>query len=255
MQHLLHPNVAIVTSRQAGVLGEDFFEAVQIIDSIGEFNYFRRGGINVFPLYRYEAETGLFAGGVSKVENFTKAFRQFVDARYGRRYTPEQILGYCYAVLHSPTYRSKYAEFLRIDFPRIPFADEAETFEAVSALGWELAQVHLLKKSPPVGPTPCRYHGTGTHAVQKVTWAAPRPELSETGGRLYINADQYFAPVPEAVWQFHIGGYQVLAKYLKDRKGRTLSLDEIEHLEAVVAALAFTIQQMARIDEATREWV
>jgi len=79
--------------------------------------------------------------------------------------------------------------------------------------------------------------------------------LGETGGRLYLNSEQYFAPVPEAVWAFHIGGYQVLAKYLKDRKGRILSLDEIEHLEAVVAALGFTIQQMVRIDEATKEWI
>jgi hypothetical protein len=255
LNHMFQPNIALVTSRQASVIGEDIFDAVSVTDSIGDFNYFRRGGINVFPLYRYEAETGLFAGGMSKVENLTKAFREFVDAHYGRRYTPEQILGYCYAVLHSPTYRSKYAEFLKIDFPRIPFAEAAETFEAVSTLGWKLAQAHLLKQNPPAVGTPCRYHGTGTHTVVKVTWAAPRPELGETGGRLCINADQYFAPVPEDVWTFHIGGYQVLAKYLKDRKGRTLRLDEIEHLEAVVAALAFTVQQMARIDEATREWV
>ena len=143
-----------------------------------------------------------------------------------------------YAVLHSPTYREKYRDFLKIDFPRVPFVNQRETFEALAALGWELVQAHLLKAIPQaltVDVTP------GDFAVEKPAYDAQRE-------RLHINKAQYFAPVPQDVWEFHIDGYQVLKQYLKSRKGRTLSLDEIENIQNVVNVLRFTIDQMQRID-------
>jgi predicted helicase len=186
-----------------------------------------------FPLY---TESG---------ENLSVAFRSFIDSRYeGHHYGAEEILGYIYAVLHAPTYRRRYAEFLRIDFPRIPFTDKREDFETLSRLGSELIEAHLLKDFPRRGLAD--YHGRGDNRVEK-------PRYVEAEQRVFINDKQSFAPVPKEVWDFHIGGYQVLDKYLKSRKGRTLSLDEINHVAAVADVLAFTIEQMEKIDGAWRQ--
>ena len=145
-------------------------------------------------------------------------------------------------MLHSPTYRQKYAEFLKIDFPRIPFVDDRQTFEKLAALGWRLVQAHLLQDIPARPPVEIT---RGTGLVEKPTYNALEQRLS-------INPQQYFAPVPADVWNFHIGGYQVLDKYLKSRKGRELSLDEIENIINVVKVLRFTIDQMQEIDEIWR---
>lgn len=174
-------------------------------------------------------------------ENLTPAFRDFIDDRYGQHYDPEQILGYIYAVLHAPTYRTRYAEFLRIDFPRIPFAETAEQFEALSTLGWALIQTHLLKTVPRSKPRLGDYVGKGDHTVEAVRYS---PEEQT----VWINRTQGFANLPQAVWDFHIGGYQVIDKYLKSRKGRVLNLDEQTHVGNIAESLSFTIAQMAKID-------
>lgn len=176
-------------------------------------------------------------------ENLSPEFRAFIDARYAHHYTPEEILGYIYAVLHAPTYRTRYAEFLRIDFPRIPFPELADDFETLSGLGWALIQVHLLRKLPRRGLA--AYHGKGDHTVEAVRYSPADQAIA-------INKTQCFKPVPQAVWDFYIGGYQVLDKYLKSRKGRVLSLDEINHVGAVADSLVFTIEQMAKIDDSYR---
>jgi predicted helicase len=172
-------------------------------------------------------------------ENFSPRFRAFIDLKYGRHYTPEEILGYIYAVLHSPTYRRKYAEFLKIDFPRIPFVDDRGLFEKLSGLGWALVDAHLLKEVP----------AEPRVEVTKGGFLVEKPIYNPKEQRLWINADQYFAPVPEDVWNFHLGGYQVLAKYLKSRQGRQLSLDEIENVMHVVKVLRFTLDQMQNIEQ------
>ncbi len=177
-------------------------------------------------------------------ENLSPEFRDLVDTRYDHHYSPEEILGYIYAVLHAPTYRRRYAEFLRLDFPRIPFPESADQFKALSRLGWALVQAHLLRDLPKRGLAD--YHGKGDHTVEHVRWSAEDERIS-------INQTQSFAPVPEPVWNFHIGGYQVIDKYLKSRKGRTLSLDEINHVGRIADALAFTIEQMDRIDAAYQQ--
>lgn len=174
-------------------------------------------------------------------ENLSPEFRDYLDTRYRHHYSPEEILGYIYAVLHAPTYRRKYAEFLRIDFPRIPFAETNADFEALSNLGWELIEAHLMREMPKRGLGD--YHGKGDNTVEQVRWSAEDQRIS-------INRTQSFAPVPEAVWNFHIGGYQVIDKYLKSRKDRELSLDEITHVGRICDALAFTIDQMTKIDTA-----
>ena len=205
----------------------------------------------VFPLYLYpppegrgKSKSGLFEDadpfqGKERIENLSPKFRAFIDAKYKHPYSPEEILGYVYAVLHSPTYRETYLDFLKIDFPRIPFVNQRSTFEALAALGWELVQAHLLKSIPQELNV----------AVTKGDFKVEKPTYDPQHERLRINKTQYFSPVPRDVWAFHIGGYQVLDKHLKSRTGRTLSLDEIENVQNVVNVLRFTIDQMKRIDE------
>lgn len=175
----------------------------------------------------------LFPPGRRHEENLSTEFRTFLDARYEHHYTPEEILGYIYAILHSRTYRMLYAEFLRIDFPRVPFPVGVEDFETISGLGWALMQAHLLRELPRRGLA--AYQGKGDHGVEAVRYS---PEEQA----VWINKNQSFKPVPTTVWEFHIGGYQVLDKYLKSRRSRTLSLDEINHIAAIADSLAFTIE-------------
>ncbi len=185
----------------------------------------------------------IFRAGDETRENFSTTFRTVLDTRYEHHYTAEEILGYIYAVLNAPTYRARYTEFLRIDFPRVPFPESSEDFERLSGLGWALVQAHLLRELPRRGLA--AYRGKGDHMVEAVRYSPEEQAIS-------INNTQFFKPVPQAVWEFHIGGYRVLEKYMKSRKGRVLSLDEINHVAAVADSLAFTIEQMAKIDEAYR---
>ncbi|MBL8907272.1 MAG: N-6 DNA methylase [Rhizobiales bacterium] len=188
----------------------------------------------VFPLYTFGKD------GTAH-ENLGEQFRNGIDARYDRLYTPQEVMAYVYAVLHAPSYRRRYLEFLRADFPRIPLPVTAESFEALSHLGWALVQAHLLRDVPKKGLA--TYHGKGDHIVDAVRY-------SPDDKAIWINESQMFKPVPQEIWDFHIGGYRVLDKYLKSRKGRKLSLDEINHIGRVADSLAFTIQQMGKIDEA-----
>jgi predicted helicase len=184
-----------------------------------------------------------FDSSNARYENLSSDFRAFIDSRYEHHYAPEEVLGYIYAVLHAPTYRARYAEFLRIDFPRIPFPEAADDFETLSGLGWALVQAHLLRDLPRRGLA--GYHGKADHRVEAVRYS-PQEQA------IWINKTQCFKPVPRDVWEFHIGGYQVLDKYLKSRKGRNLLLEEINHVGAVADSVAFTLEQMAKIDTAYR---
>ena len=190
----------------------------------------------MFPLWRFDGRTG-------RSENLSLDLRAFIDDHYEQHFSAEEIFGYIYALLNAPTYRSYFTKFLGIDFPRVPFPNASSDFDALSKLGWALVQAHLLRQLPRTGLA--RYHGKGSHTVDVVHYS---PEDRTVA----INKTQAFKPVPEAVWNFCIGGYQVLDKYLKSRKGRVLSLDEINHVAAVADSLAFTITQTAKIDAAYR---
>jgi Type ISP C-terminal specificity domain len=237
--HLLIDNLALIVAKNWGAIGSDTYDGASITAKPTELNYFRRGGEYIFPIYM--RSQGASSAASERVESLASDFRTFVDSRYEHHYTAEEMLGYIYAVLHAPAYCMRYVEFLRVDFPRIPFPEEADNFESLSELGWELVEAHLLRNVPRIGLA--KYPSKGDHAVETARYV---PE----GEAVWINKTQFFAPVPQAVWDFHIGGYQVLDKYLKSRKGRKLSLDEIGHVAVVADSLAFTIEQMARIDEA-----
>ena len=247
MRHMLSgENIGLVTTR----ITKDDWTAFATKHIISHKAGSRYDISYLFPLYLYQApERTQIAGtlfeeadsfqGKERIENFSPQFRKFADEKYKCYYSPEVLLGYMYAVMHSPTYRTKYREFLKLDFPRIPFVDKRETFATLSTLGWKLLQVHLLKSIPQALDVDVT---DGDFDVENSHYDAEHE-------RMYINKTQYFAPVPQDVWGFHIDGYQVLDTYLKSHKDRTLSLDEIEAIQNIANALRFTIDQMQRIDE------
>jgi predicted helicase len=179
----------------------------------------------------------------AKTENFTAEFREFVNKKYGQKISPEAILGYIYAVLQSSNYRAKYLEFLKIDFPRVPFVDDVEIFKKLSDLGSELIEVHLLKK------TPQSSIGNAKTTDKNFDYICQKPIFKTQTSQLFFNKTSYFENVSEQIFEFKIGGYQVLDKFLNERKGRNLSFDEINHLTKTIKALEFTILQMAKISE------
>jgi len=225
-----------------------------------------------FPLYLYAArkaerqqtlDAGAWspdtAGGI-RVPNLNPAFVEDLAGRLGLAFVsdgagdltttfgPEDVLHYIYAILHAPTYRARYAEFLKIDFPRIPLTSDTALFRTLCGLGRELVGLHLLE-SAAVTQFITRYPVPGEDRVEK-----GYPKYAENDQRVYINKAQYFQGVPPEVWEFRVGGYQVCDKWLKDRRGRQLTYEELTHYQKIVVALHETIRLMEAIDEAIPEW-
>jgi len=170
----------------------------------------------------------------------------------GGEFAPIDILDYIYAVLHSPSYREKYKEFLKIDFPRVPYPKDKETFWQLVELGGEIRQIHLLE-SPVVSNFITKYPVGGSNEVGKVRFEISGNETQDsntsTFGRVWINDEQHFANVPQVAWEFYIGGYQPAQKWLKDRKGRELQIEDILHYQKIIVALSETDRLMKEIDK------
>jgi predicted helicase len=160
--------------------------------------------------------------------------------------TPEEVLAYIYAVLHSQTYRTKYLEFLKIDFPRIPFDCDKTSFKRLANIGQELIDAHLMRKIPKSKIGEPESDGIQNFTMEKVAY-------SQDKQRLYFNKTCYFADVSPAVWEFKIGGYQVLKQYLEggkstSRKGMDISSD-LTTIQNIIKVLDFTIEKMGEIDD------
>jgi len=233
-------------------------------------------GSYMFPLYLYPDNSAqqTFGETPTRTPNLNMAIVQRIADALGLRFVPESVqthgrdvethgraslretfapldlLDYIYAVLHSPTYRDTYKEFLKIDFPRVPYPSNADTFWQLVALGGELRQMHLLE-SPTVEQFITTYPQDGNNVVGKV-----RFDHVETHGRaslppvghVWINDAQYFSGVPQAAWELYIGGYQPAQKWLKDRQGRALSFEDILHYQKIIVALTETDRLMREID-------
>ena len=214
-----------------------------------------KNGVIVFPLYLY-SEDG------TKVPNLKTEIVEEIEKIVGKT-EPEEILDYIYAVLHSPSYRNKYKEFLKIDFPRVPYPKDKKTFKELIKLGTELRQLHLLE-SPKVNQFITTFPKLGSDTVDKIKFENVGNEnirslkntrnddyhsLQNNVGNVWINAEQYFGNVPEIAWNFYIGGYQPAQKWLKDRKGRKLTNEEIEHYQKIIVALTETDRIMKEIDK------
>ena len=167
----------------------------------------------------------------------------------GEEFAPVDIFDYIYAVLHSPAYREKYKEFLKIDFPKIPYPKDQNTFWALIKLGGELRKIHLLE-SPAVEDYIITYPHKGdnsvTRKIAKKDWELFDEEKGL--GRIWINDQQCFENIPLVAWEFYIGGYQPAQKWLKDRQGRTLNHDDIRHYQKIIVALNKTDRIMGEID-------
>lgn len=231
MNHLIRPNIALVTK-----IGQDFDSAPALVASHPiDRRFYSRPGVQgadyIFPLYLYTVNS-------SRIPNLKKEIVDEIEKIVGK-VSPENIFDYIYAALHSPNYREKYKEFLKIDFPRVPYPKDTKTFKKMVAFGTELRSLHLLE-SPKVNQFITTYPIAGSDTVEK---------LAYKNGKVFINAEQYFGNVPEVTWNFYIGGYQPARKWLKDRKGRALKNADIEHYQKIIAALAETNRIMKEIDK------
>jgi len=273
MRHFLAgENVGLAFSRQ--IISDEWkhcFATDTIVDGC-TVSIKTREWTYVAPLYLYEEQSENLLGETkTKNPNFTKEFIEFISQKYSKKPSPEEIFGYIYAILYCPTYREKYLELLKIDFPRVPFIDDERLFYELSALGWELVQHHLMKKTYefisnyPIAGTdeiefvkPSSVPPSSGHLLPKGEGNNPLPSgegAPKARVRAWINKEQYFDNIPEEVWDFYIGGYQVLDHWLKARKGRVLSNSEITTFKQIVSILDFTIGQMEKIEEVAGEMI
>ena len=263
MDHMLNDNVAIVTCKkqtsfnfQHVLISKLVTDRCAVSLQTGEVGY-------VFPLY-------LYADG-KRVINFNQEIYKKIIENIKAKVEPENVLDYIYTVLHSPTYREKYKEFLKIDFPRVPYPKNESQFFALVKLGEELRHLHLMDDRAGGKPasvetrliaslrgdngtdakisggseiSPCQttYPIAGDNMIEKVRY-------DEKEKCVYINKAQYFGNVPKTAWEFYVGGYQPAQKWLKDRKGRELSSDDIVHYQKIIVALLETDRIMGEIDK------
>ena len=248
MRHLLQEeNVAFSI---CSIVTSSTWQHVLITDKITEKCYVSNRASesgHVFPLYLYPDPEGLeisterslnFKPAFLTTLSETLALPQIEPFNLPEGISPEEILAYIYAVLYSPTYRERYYEFLKYDFPRIPLPRDIEYFRKLAALGQNLIDWHLLKDVQ-ISPLH-RFEGEGDAVVSKVRYV---------DGHVWINADQYFTDVPAEVWEYKIGAYQVCKKWLQDRKNTPLSHAEVRQYSGILVAVAETLRIMAEIDE------
>jgi len=233
MDHMIKKNLAIVTSKQ--VLRE--FRHAFVTNQITNFNLLdtagRFGSGYLFPLYLYK--------GRRKMDNINSSLIALLQKAYGAETNAKNILFYVYAILYSNCYRIKYTEFLKTDFPKIPFTSSYELFKKLEELGKTLVALHLLQAKELDAPV-AKFRGESDNTVQTITY-------DTTKGRIYINNIQYFEGITKEVWEYEIGGYQVLSKWLKYRKRSKLSFNDIKHFCRIVVAIKKTIETQNRIDE------
>ena len=266
MRHMLGgANLALITTRQTA----ESFDLVCTNCLAGHKSVAAYDINSVFPLYLYgdgHSEKSSQRGGGTMLmalfepaaayggrrANLNPKFIADVTQRLGLKWLPvdrgdlrktvgpEDVFHYAYTVFHSPTYRTRYAEFLKIDFPRLPLTSDLKLFRALAGKGAELVALHLME-SPRLNDLVTEFPVKGDNEVEKA-------QYTDNDQRVWINSRQYFGGVPKAVWQFHVGGYQVCEKWLKDRKTRKLTYDDLQHYQKIVVALQETIRLMAEID-------
>ena len=223
------------------------FRHVFVTSTISDIN-FSGDQTFYFPLYLYpdKPEGQLFKEQEqNRIPNITNEFLKAIKGSLGSELAPEEIFYYIYPALYSPTYRERYEEFLKIDFPRVPLPSDYEAFKELSNLGKELVDLHLLKASV-LEDTEIGFPIIDSDTVDKVVY-------DEENRRVFINKERYFEGVSKEVWEYRIGAYQVMEKYLKDRKKRKLSLDEINHYMKVAKAIRLTVELQEKIDDVYRK--
>ena len=269
MQHFLHGNnLGLSALRQSRNSDQGTFWINNSI--VGKDSISSLDTCTTFPLYIYPVTNGQQTIGqnTERTPNLNAEIVKQIAEKLSLTFTnekeitqdtfgPVDILDYIYAVLNSPTYREKYKEFLKIDFPRVPYPENKDTFWKLVKLGAELRQIHLLE-SPEVNKYITQYPIDGNNMVTKIKFEENYEIIKGDTiinmdpvyplGRVYINDTQYFQMIPEVAWNFYIGGYQPAQKWLKDRKGRELSFEDILHYQKIIVALKRTDEIMKEID-------
>ena len=245
MRHMMQENLSLCFMRQVSLEGgyTHCLISQHMVDNRTFLS--SKGIIQQAPLYIYPDpdKKDLFSHieeAKGKQPNISKKVFSALSKAYKKEPTPEEVFYYIYAVLYSNAYRTKYSEFLRVDFPRVPFTKEHKLFEEMGEYGKRLVDLHLLQSSE-LDPPVARFQGKGNNKVEKVKY-------NEKEARIYINQDQYFEGVAQEIWEYRIGGYQVCNKWLKDRKGGTLSLEDIKRYCKVATAIQRTIKVQRNID-------
>ncbi len=266
MHNMFKENIALIAMRQYSY-NVPYYCYSFLSKNIAASRLFisNKGYCYVFPLYLYpetdsQQTIDSANGNPERMPNLNMEIVEKIGDKLGLRFVPEKdstastfapidLLDYIYAVLHSPAYREKYKEFLKIDFPRVPYPENADTFQRFVAYGGELRQIHLLA-SPKVEQFITAYPEDGdntiTRKISKKDWELY--DADKQIGRIRINDSQYFDKIPLTAWEFYIGGYQPAQKWLKDRHGRTLSYDDILHYQKIIVALTETDRIMKAID-------
>jgi len=264
MKHLANKkNLSLIALRQSrkSEVGT-FFLSQEIVnkDAISPFDIG-----TIFPLYLYpeKNEEDTLEGKATRKPNLdpkivfkiAKGLKlEFTSEKRNNQkdcFAPIDLLDYIYAVLYNPTFRTNYKEFLKIDFPRVPYPVNKETFWQLVEVGSQLRQIHLME-SPKIDELVTGYPIDGDNVVsRKMTKTSPGfvPNDSTQVGKVWINEQQYFDKVPLAAWECHIGGYQPAQKWLKDRHGRELTYDDILYYQKIIAALIETNTIMKKIDK------
>lgn len=287
MYHLQRENTALLCKRQTK---RSPFSYAYISEKMAESCVFESAYANIsaFPLYVYPkngSETLFDSTATSpwppdpshgnRVPNLLQGFVEDFEGKLGisfdphktdnaprETFGPRDVLGYTYAIFHSPAYRERYAEFLKIDFPRVPLTSDVDLFWRLVELGKELIDLHLVEH-PKLSTLVTSYPVPGDDRVKRrggfpklISAGESRTKTGEVAdkNRVYINLKQYFRGVPKDAWEFQVGGYQVLHKWLKDRKGRELSYEEKIHWQKIVVALKETMRLMDEIDETIPQW-
>ncbi|MEQ9617741.1 MAG: type ISP restriction/modification enzyme [Deltaproteobacteria bacterium] len=231
MRNFFKENIALITCKRNRDDSSTYFLSKEITDKSYVSSL---DNSFCFPLYIYHPDLGT-------VETMTPNLNPNIYAQIKNivpNVTPESLFDYIYAVLHSPEFRKRYAEFLKSDFPRIPYPKDSKNFHALAKQGTGLRKLHLME-SEKLNELLTTYPVDGDHEVKK-------PRFDK--GKVWINETQYFGNVSEVAWNFHIGGYQPAQKWLKDRKGRKLTIEDIKHWQRIIVALVETDRIMKEID-------
>jgi predicted helicase len=265
MHNMLKPNIGLITCKQQSSFDFQHCFITQTVTDHNSISLQTREASYFFPLYLYPQESSqqTLEGKPERTPNLDKEIVQEISEKLGLAFTPEKeeavntfapidLLDYIYAVLHSPSYREKYKEFLKTDYPRVPFSEDQALFWQLVELGGELRQIHLLEH-PKVDDFITTYPESGSNIISnRLTKTEPGfipNEDNESIGKVWVNDEQYFGNVPTKAWEFYIGGYQPAEKWLKDRRDRELSIEEIQHYQKIIVALIETDRLMQEIDE------
>ncbi len=246
-------NLCIGLGRQGSAVNDPIWSLISVARIPIDANIFRRGGITIFPLSIYRKNGEDVATEFQY--NFASEFLEKIANRVGLKLLPqdkgdlqqtfglEDIFNYMYAIFHSPAYRKRYADFLKNDFPRLPLTSNVDLFRELCTIGNRLVRLHLMEETGE--PLPI-FPRMGSNVVDVARYT--EPGAGSEKGRIWINKAQYFEEVALEIWQLRIGGYQVCQKWLKDRKGRVLSGEDVEHYKCLVASLGETLTLMKMID-------